>query len=127
MDKRKFSRVNIEIECLVEKNGRTYEGHVSNLSLKGMMFEPEIRDFEAGERVNISIQLTGHSSSLQIDVLGDVIRADEEGVAINFVELDVDSFIHLKNTIAYNDGDPDKIEREFHDFIKQRMREQREE
>lgn len=117
MDKRQFSRVKFEMTALIEKDGVVYEGAIRDLSLKGMLVESEDA-FANGDEVSISIQLTGQASSLQVDVKGKVIRKESDLIALTFTEIDIDSFIHLKNIVSYNDGDPEKIEHEFVSYIK---------
>ncbi len=122
MDKRRFSRIKFDIEALLQNGDDVYEGHVSNLSLKGMYFEYNgLPPLSSGSNVLATIQLIGHSSSLQIDVKCEIVRLDDDGVALKFIELDMDSFMHLKNIVSYNDGDPEKIENEFRDFIKDQL------
>jgi len=38
---------------------------------------------------------------------------DSDGVALQFAQVDLDSFVHLKNIVAYNSGGEDKIMEEF--------------
>jgi hypothetical protein len=66
-----------------------------------------------GELLDITISLTGDTSSLSISVKGSVVRIDQDGVALEFEKIDLDSFVHLKNIVAYNDGDEKKIMEEF--------------
>ncbi len=65
-----------------------------------------------GTRCLIEIMLTGTSSELKLKIEGHVIRSDSQGMALYFDVLELDSFIHLKNILYYNSGDPERIDRE---------------
>ncbi len=44
---------------------------------------------------------------------GEVVRVEEDCIALYFFEIDLDSFFHLRNIVYYNTEDADKIENEF--------------
>ena len=46
------------------------------------------------------------------------MRVEESGIGVNITEINVDSFIHLKNIIQYNSGDPEKTVEEFQNYLK---------
>ena len=79
-----------------------------DLSLKGV-FIPGIVDREHGEKCHVAILLSGTSSELKVNMIGEVIRKTEEGIGIYFDEIDIDSFFHLKNIVYYNTDHPDEI------------------
>jgi hypothetical protein len=41
---------------------------------------------------------------------GKVVRQDDSGVGVQFEEIDIDTFYHLKNIVYYNADDPDQVE-----------------
>ncbi len=41
---------------------------------------------------------------------GRIVRAEKEGVAIEFSEIDTDRFFHLRNIVALNSGDAEKTD-----------------
>jgi hypothetical protein len=43
---------------------------------------------------------------------GMVAREDETGIGVRFLEMDPASFIHLKNLLYYNSGNPEAIDAE---------------
>jgi len=45
------------------------------------------------------------------------VRSDQNGLAVLFQEIDVESFIHLRSVVGYNEGNEEKIMREFYDLI----------
>lgn len=82
-----------------------------NLSVKGISVVG-ITDRKLGETCDLSLALNGSTSLNRLSMKGEVVRADAEGIALHFTEIDLDSFYHLKNIIYYNSEDPDTIEQE---------------
>lgn len=116
MEKRGFTRVSFRTEATVEFKDQTIRGEVENLSLKGMFLKtPE--KMKKNEEVSIKILLSGTSSELFINVKGVVVRSESNGAGFQFNGMDLDSFIHLKNVIAYNEGDEGKIMDEFFRYM----------
>ncbi len=117
MEKRNFTRVLYQSEAIVKCKELVVQGEISNLSLNGM-FVNTTEQFPMDESVDIKILLSGASSELQIDLKGKVVRREDDGVGIQFKEMDLDSFIHLKNVIAYNRGDENEVMEELYAYMK---------
>ena len=115
MDRRRFTRVAFKTEATVECGDQTITGEVENLSLKGMLLKTHVK-LNAEESVKIDIRLSGSTTQLSISTSGVVIRNTSTGIAFRFSSMDLDSFIHLKNIIAYNEGDDAKVMEEFYHF-----------
>ncbi len=119
MQQRKFSRVffsrKVEISIKegndVQYNYDFSEGMIDNLSLKGMFIKTE-KILPLNATIFIKIPL---SEIVSIDILGRVIRKADDGVAVFFTDIDIDSFSHLKNIIANNLGDDEIIEKELNE------------
>ncbi len=118
MEKRKTSRVEFDIKAVIQYNGSTIEGEVRDLSLQGMFFETE-QNIPLGTRLTVDISLQGSTSDLVLKVMGTVVRHETGGIAIHFEEMDLDSFIHIRNIVAYNEGDGDKVREEFASMVKE--------
>jgi hypothetical protein len=116
-EKRKFSRVPFLIKVKVNWRDKQITGEIGNLSLRGMFIQmpPTI---PMGESLVVNLQLTGDSSDLKVSIGGKVVRDTPEGIGIEFEQIDLDSFIHLRNIVAYNSGNADHIDEEFLDFVK---------
>jgi hypothetical protein len=95
--------------------GKEISGRVENLSLKGMFLVPDapVSDVEVGHVVSATIRLAGTASDLSIELNGEIVRRDEEGIGIRFTDMEFDTFVHLRNIVAYNTGDEEKIMEEF--------------
>lgn len=90
--------------------GREYRGCViQDLSVKGV-FLVGVRQQAVGDRCALSLCLSGTSSDLCLRIQGEVMRVEEDGVGVHFVEMDLDSFYHLKNIIYFNAENPDNIQ-----------------
>lgn len=110
-ERRRFSRVTY-FQNLILRNrvtGKVYEGGFNDISLFGMLFLSEnlpVQDDEVeGEMKlgDVTLLLRGH-----------VVRADPvKGAAIQFVNMDVESFSHLRRLVALNMGDSERIDQEF--------------
>ena len=126
MEKRTATRVFFNVKSTVkykDKNKvKTVEGKIINLSMHGMLFQTGEKIPE-NKMVNAAIYMEGTTSRLKINVKGRILRSDESGTAIAFKSVDIDSFIHLKNIVAYNEGDEEKIMKEFFDSIKREKKE----
>ena len=119
--KRATTRVEFHTRGELHYGGKTVSGSVENLSLKGMLFVPEepAEDLTMSAEVDVQISLTGTGSSLSFGLEGKVVRIGEKGVGIRFTEMEFDSFVHLRNIVAYNTGNEDKIMEEFHDAFEE--------
>lgn len=120
MGTRKFSRVKFEVNASIRTAERQFQGSVENLSMKGMFLNTGER-LEIGEPVEISILLTGTEPELSISFSGKVCRASEEGLGFTFEKIDLDSYTHLKNIIAYNMFDSEKVMEEIYHSIDEKL------
>ena len=112
MEERHNMRVPFHVKATVKFKDAIIEGDIENLSMNGLLMKSSVKiDEESVCRVTVF--LSGASSELTLDLSGKVVRSDEKGIAINFIEMDLDSFIHLKNIIAFNQIDTQKIISEF--------------
>ncbi|MCD4754387.1 MAG: PilZ domain-containing protein [Deltaproteobacteria bacterium] len=87
-----------------------------DISLKGLYCYSDIK-FSTGTPCELELHLTGTSSKLVLFFKGRVVRTDEKGMGIRFEEMDLDSFLLLKNILNYNTGDPEKIDQELIGYI----------
>jgi hypothetical protein len=112
MEKRNTIRVPFHVRAIVNYGDRAIDGDIINLSTGGMLFNTA-DTVPVDETIRISIFLYGSSSHLALDITGKVVRGSDRGLAIRFTELDLDSFIHLRNIISRNAFDEEKIMKEF--------------
>jgi len=111
-DRRKNTRVSFRTTADLKFSTTVYSKcETDNLSIKGVSVLG-ITGHQKGETCDIYLALSGSSSELRIEMKGEVVRVDSEGIALHFTEVDLDSFYHLKNIIYYNSEDPDAIRSE---------------
>jgi hypothetical protein len=112
MERRKSRRVPFQVIATAQTDQISIKGMVDNLSMKGM-FLTTMETLSGGTPLGISIILSGSSSFLSIKLKGRVVRQTEAGIAIEFQEMDLDSFTHLRNIIAQNCDEPDAAYEEY--------------
>ena len=108
MRTRKFSRVQFHVEATIRSAYRQFQGLVENLSMTGM-FLVTSEQLAAGDLVDITIVLSGHLPEITVNFTGIVTRITENGIGFTFDKLDIDSYMHLKNIVAYNSDDAEKV------------------
>ncbi len=117
MEKRTNTRVLFNVNAVVKYQDKTLEGKVNNVSLYGILLQtPE--QVPVDTAVDVKVCMEGTTTNLTLNLQGHITRSDQTGTAIAFDSIDIDSFVHLKNIVAYNEGDEDKIMKEFHDSLK---------
>jgi hypothetical protein len=111
-NKRKNSRVPFHATITLNFPNRQHEEcETVDLSLKGV-FVVGITDHAIGEKCQASLRLIGSTSDLTLDMKGEVVRVEKNGMGLHFFETDLDSFFHLKNILYYNSENPDMMENE---------------
>lgn len=110
MDKRKHTRTNFQTLALLNHNSMEYRGMVVNLSMGGALIEIDEKfDATVDSILDVTLLIIGASSTLKINFKGMLVRIDGNFLGFKINSIDIDSFIHLKNIIAYNSGDYDQI------------------
>lgn len=120
MSTRKFSRVNFTVDASIKTADRQFRGDVKDLSMSGMFMLTAER-LQLGHPVDITIVLTGTSPEINVNFNGEVSRIDEHGMGFSFKKMDLDSYTHLKNIVAYNIDDAEKVNEEIHHSIDEKL------
>ncbi|MEJ2364568.1 MAG: PilZ domain-containing protein [Deltaproteobacteria bacterium] len=119
MEKRNFDRIPFQTKAIVRSKDATVIGIVENLSLDGIFLKtPE--KLNLNRIVKIEVLITGTSSQLSILLDGKIMRHENVGMAIQFKNVDMDAFFHLKNLISHNLNQEEKLNDDFQKFIKQK-------
>ena len=117
MEKRNFDRIPFQTKAIVRSKDTTVIGIVENLSLDGIFLKtPE--KLNLNRIVKIELLFTGTSSQLSILLDGKIMRHENIGMAIQFKNVDMDAFFHLKNLISYNTNQMEKLKNDFKKFVK---------
>ncbi|MBF0621869.1 MAG: PilZ domain-containing protein [Magnetococcales bacterium] len=108
-ERRHFSRVNFRHELTLKgSSGNEYPGAFNDISLKGMLFWAETLPM-AEEEVQGILPL----GDQELRIHGVVLWSDaEKGSAIRFLDMDVESFSHLRRLVSLNMGDSEQIDQE---------------
>ena len=111
-ERRKNTRVPFQATADVRIADKNYTHcETENLSVKGVSVLG-ISGHKVSEKCDVSLALSGSTSELKLTMQGEIVRVQQDSIALKFTEVDLDSFYHLKNIIFYNSEDPDKIESE---------------
>lgn len=108
MSTRKFSRVPFHVVATATAGGRSFQGKVSNLSMNGLFLETSER-LADGEAAELVIALEGTEPKISVSFSGKVCRITDTGIGFHFEKIDLDSYTHLRNIIAYNIADAEKV------------------
>ncbi len=117
MEKRANTRVLFNVKSLVKYQDKSLEGRITNLSMYGMLLQTS-KKIPIDTPVDVEIFMEGTTSRLAVNLQGQIVRSDEEGTAIVFKSIDIDSFVHLRNIVSYNEGNEEKIMKEFYESMK---------
>lgn len=107
-NKRRRSRVQAGFTVELVRQGVHVEAETMNLSLKGILCSPA-PGFAPENECEVHIRL---SEEIEIIINGIVVRSDEVGIAIDFMQMDEVSFTHLRRLIQFNAQDADSIDEE---------------
>ena len=108
-NRRKNERVPFQTSASLYFADAVYENlHVRNLSMRGALVAG-VSGLKVSDQCKVELFLSGTSSSLRLKMLCEVVRVSDEGVGLHFIELDPDTFFHLKNIVYYNSEDPDHM------------------
>lgn len=111
-ERRKNTRVLFQTTADVVCGDQHYNDCATeNLSVKGVSVLG-INGLALGETCDLSLALSGSTSQLRLTMKAEIVRMAADRIGLHFVEIDLDSFYHLKNIIYYNAEDPDTIEQE---------------
>jgi len=112
-EKRQFTRIPFRTEAKISTGSKVISSNnLRNISLGGAFVEVG-EGLPEGEPCVVSVDLIGPASLLRIRVDGYVVRAEEDGVAVKFTRIDLDSLIHLRHLIKVHAMDPEVVDSEF--------------
>ncbi len=77
------------------------------------MFIHSHEPLEMGTRCEVEMGVSVPATTLQIQVVGEVVRVEKDGFALSFTKMDVDSLIYLRHLIRLRCTDPEQHDREY--------------
>lgn len=111
--RREFTRVPIHVwGTFADPGGERLTAQVDTLSLRGChvsTFDP----LPAGGRYHLTLFLDDDARALRFAVEARVVTSGPDGMGVEFMEMPLDSYEHLRNMVLLNAPDPARVEREF--------------
>lgn len=109
-EKRRFKRVNFEVEVTVKSGENQWRAELLDLCLKGALVkgEPAIRP-ALDSTGTLTVDL---GAQARIVMAFTVVHADGDRFGLRCDSIDLDSITHLKRLVELNSGDPDDANRE---------------
>lgn len=112
-EKRKFTRTPFETEIRVVTDDHVAISHrLRDISLGGAFIALKT-PLPEGAPCILHIDLIGPKSLLKIEIEGEVVRKEQDGMAVRFTRIDLDSLVHLRHLIKVHSQDPETIDVEF--------------
>ncbi len=102
-DQRDRIRIHFETSVSLQIQDRNIVADASSrdISLDGI-FIRTCETVPMNSVCEVGITITGASSTLILRIKGRTVRQDSAGVAVRFTEFELDSYLHLKNIVLYN-------------------------
>lgn len=108
MNRRVFTRVDLSEWASVKYEEQIFFGDVGNVSLQGLFIKTEHEI-----PLNIPVEVTVyHTPATSIHLSANVVRREGNGVGMQIKDLDVNSFVHLRNAVAQKCNDHELLLRE---------------
>ena len=112
MGRRNFTRVRFRSLAVVKSRFTEMKGAIEDLSLNGVRLKTT-QKFDLGKDVQIKILFKSRFSELRVEITGVVIRHEGNGMVIQFTNMPLDSYVHLRNVISHRLHDGCKVFDEF--------------
>jgi hypothetical protein len=113
-ERREFIRIPFAAEVQINAEGKAIRSKKGiNISMGGLHLSAVNAKLTPGARCRVVILLNTVDHGPALEAEGKVIRSEPGSLAIEFTELDLDSYHHLRRLILLNTDEPDKAEQEF--------------
>lgn len=114
VEQRKRTRVEFHTTADIQATGvRVLSMQTRDLSHKGVFVLGEL-PLEQGQECGVTIQLgRDEDEAPTLHMEGKVARVTADGVAIDFISMDPDTYMHLRNLVLLNADNPQQAAKEF--------------
>lgn len=99
MERRRYTRVDLKTGIFIYDGKDIVSGCVNNISLGGLFLETD-KKFYKNQMLDIIIIISNDGSHLSLKIKGVVTRTEKNGIALEFFDLDMDTFILLSKYIS---------------------------
>lgn len=114
---REFTRVPVHIWGTFRDGERELvTAEITSLSLRGCYAMTFDTLAEGGEYA-LTLFTEDDERALHITVQARIVRSGEDGMGIEFVEMPLESYDHLRTMVLLNSTEPEKVEHEFRTHI----------
>ena len=107
-ERRKRTRVPVNFDLNIVVQGETIPVKTNNISLTGVSFTSD-RSFEPETSCVVHLLL---NEEVSLNIVARILRSAGRETIAAFLEMDEDSFYHLKKILQYNAADSEQIEKE---------------
>jgi hypothetical protein len=114
---REFTRVPAKVKVeIATREGVFFTEHTRNISMNGLYLECEHR-LPPGTECRLRVFLGEDRNAACIGMLGQVSRVDDAGMAVEFKQIEVEGFEHLRNLVLMNTTQVQQVEEEFRSHV----------
>lgn len=100
---REFTRVPIRVWVEIRTEDCTIKTHETHdLSMTGISLKQQGTPLTVDTHCEVSVFLEGVEPPIHVDMKGRVGRSTDKELAVEFKEVDLESYEHLKNLVRYN-------------------------
>ncbi|MCW7753833.1 PilZ domain-containing protein [Desulfobotulus sp. H1] len=105
-ERRRMKRVPFETEVRLQAGEHEIRvvGNSRDLSQKGVFLATDVLLSE-GMECRVEVLLSGMEDPIHLCMKGRVARLVPGGVGVEFFEMDLETFTHLRNVVLYNSDD----------------------
>jgi hypothetical protein len=111
---RNFTRVDYSVGASIRYDNNVAMCNIDNLSIHGMFLKTKY-DIPLDTPVNVTVF---HSIQLPINISARVVRKEASGVGLEINNLNVKSFVQLRDIVSKNSLTPDKVMQETYKMLK---------
>ena len=108
-EKRHFTRIQFDSPIHIEQAGQQFESEVVDISLKGVLVKDADQILQHDADTRLSIHLADHTD---INMLAQWDHSNDGCSGFHWVNLDIESMMHLRRLVELNNGDPELLDRE---------------
>lgn len=114
MNNRNFTRVNCSVKASVRYGIEVVDCSTDNLSLHGMYLKTD-QDIPLNVPLNVTVY---HTNQVSLKVNAKVVRKEMNGVGLQINNLNVNSFVQLRNLVTENCSDKGAVMQETFKMLK---------
>lgn len=114
MDNRNFTRVNYSVGASVRYGIEVVLCNTDNLSLHGMYLKTD-HDIPLNVPLNVTVY---HTNQVSLKVNAQVVRKEKNGVGLQIDNLNVNSFVQLRNVVTEHCSDKGAVMQETFKMLK---------